>query len=80
MAKIITSIVWLTCIACFFLSGSAWWITAGKALFWILLLAHAVELVIYWPTLKGLPGSRANHIIQVLLFGVLYWREVKPQH
>jgi len=51
----------------------------GTALFWILLAAHALECLVFLPTLRRAPGSLAGHLARTLLFGVLHYQEVRAR-
>lgn len=77
-AKIITCFIWLFTLACFFVSSDAWWVTFGQGLAVVLAVAHFIEFFVYLNTLKTLGGSMPVHFIQVMLFGILYWNEIKP--
>ena len=44
----------------------------GRAVFWLLLVAHVVETLIYLPQLRAAGGSLGWQIVQTLLFGVLH--------
>ncbi|MEI8357442.1 MAG: hypothetical protein WCH13_03035 [Deltaproteobacteria bacterium] len=48
----------------------------GRAMFWLMLVAHAVETLIYLPTLRAAGGSLGLQIVQTLLFGVLHLRDL----
>lgn len=50
----------------------------GRGIFWLLVVAHAVETVVYLPTLRAAGGSLAGHVLQTMLFGVLHLGELAP--
>jgi uncharacterized protein YhhL (DUF1145 family) len=79
ISKVIISIVWLACAACLLLTGDSTLLTVGRSLFWILLVVHLIEFFVYLPGLKRLGEPMAGHFIQVLLFGIVHWKEVQPR-
>lgn len=42
-----------------------------------LLAAHALEALIYLPTINKVGGNKANHIFQVIVFGVGHFLAMK---
>jgi uncharacterized protein YhhL (DUF1145 family) len=68
--KVVVGIVWVYCALCFFaplpLAGT------GRLLFWGLLIIHAVECVVFLPRMRAAGGSLGQHIVQVMLWGVVY--------
>lgn len=48
----------------------------GRALFWILLVSHAMAAVAGYETLREAPGSLASHVGRTLLWGNLHLREI----
>lgn len=77
-AKTVTLLVWLGLAATFVIPGDAPWIGWGQIAFWILAATHFIEFLAYIPTLrKG--GSMALHLVQVMLFGYIYYQELKRQ-
>jgi hypothetical protein len=78
ISKIITLIIWAVCLWVLTIDSSGIWVVTGKAVFWVLLATHFLEFFIYWPKLKKMNGSLAVHFINVMLFGIIYWNEIKP--
>lgn len=48
----------------------------GRAVFWILVIAHVLEIVAYYDVIRSAPGSIASNIAQTFLWGSLYLREI----
>lgn len=43
----------------------------------VLLVAHALEAVLYRPLIKQIEGNPLNHYLQVLLFGGAHYMKIK---
>jgi uncharacterized protein YhhL (DUF1145 family) len=78
VSKIITLIIWAVCACCLVITNDSIWVTTGIALFWVLLVSHLLEFVIYLPKLRKMDGSMPIYFINIMLFGVFYWNEIKP--
>lgn len=53
---------------------------AAQVAFWLLLglvIAHVVEMVVFYGELKRAGGSLAGHLVNVFLFGVFHMKEVR---
>lgn len=53
--------------------------TAGNVALWImgaLVLAHLVEMVVFFKRCQGAGGSMAIHMVNVFLFGVFHIKEL----
>ncbi len=74
--KIVLSVLWVICLVSVLLPGEALLLTLGRGLFWLLVLVHAVECVMFLGQLRLAPGSLAGHLAQVFLFGVLHMQEL----
>lgn len=46
----------------------------GVWLFWFLVIAHAVECVVFLPKLRRAGGSLAAQLVQTLVFGIVHVR------
>jgi len=77
--KIATVVLWLACLATVFTRGDSWLEVAGRTLFWITAATHLVEYLFYYRSLKRLGESMWGHFLQVMLFGIVHWREQKPR-
>ena len=72
MAKCALVVVWAVSIASFFVTSDGWFPFIGKGVFWLLLIAHAVEAVVFREKLSAAPGSMASNIALTMVFGVLH--------
>jgi uncharacterized protein YhhL (DUF1145 family) len=70
--KIVTGLVWLYCALAFVAPVPQAGIAQGVFLF--MLVAHAVECVVFLPRIRAAGGSLGHHITQVMLFGVVHAR------
>jgi uncharacterized protein YhhL (DUF1145 family) len=50
----------------------------GGWLLGILVVAHAVECVVFLPRLRRAPGSLPGHLLRTFVFGILHVRELEP--
>ncbi len=48
----------------------------GRAVFWILVTAHVLEIVAYYEVIREAPGSLSSNLAQTFLWGSLYLREI----
>ena len=71
-AKIGVLVAWIFGFACFFVGGESTVAVFGRYLFWFLLVAHAIECVVFLPVLRKAPGDLSTHLIQTMLFGVVH--------
>ena len=76
-SRIVTLLIWLALAATFFIPGEASWISWCQIAFWVLAATHVVEFLVYLPMLRKHGGSMAGHFVQVLLFGYIYYQELK---
>ena len=51
--------------------------TIGSVLFGLLVLAHAIECVVFLGELKKAPGPLGAQLVQVFLFGVVHMGELR---
>jgi len=51
---------------------------AGRTVFWILVVVHAIECVVFFPRLRRAPGPLGRHLMQTFLYGILHVRELPP--
>jgi len=72
VARIVLLVVWLLALATVLLPIVHPLANVGRWLFWVLLFAHLIECVLYWPRLRAAPGSRLGHVVNTLLFGIVH--------
>jgi len=51
-------------------------VSFGRTIFWLLVVVHAIECLVFLPRLRRAPGSLASHLRQTFLFGILHVREI----
>jgi uncharacterized protein YhhL (DUF1145 family) len=77
VAKAAIALLWMLCVASFFapssLGAASWW----RTLFWLLLIAHTAESLVFLRTLRSASGSLGSHLVQTLLFGMIHIRELQ---
>jgi hypothetical protein len=78
VSKIITLVIWVICAWCLVLVDDSIWVITGRALFWVLLASHLLEFFIFLPKLRKMGQPMPVHFINIMLFGVVYWNEIKP--
>lgn len=70
--RIVLLVVWLLALAAVLMPATGMLFTVLRWLFWTLVVAHAIECVLFLPRLRKAPGSLAGHLGNVMLFGVLH--------
>ncbi len=77
--KIPVIILWLVCVSSFlFESGSAF-ATYGQLAFWCLVVVHAIECLIYLPTILHSKGPFLGHLFNTFIFGFFYFIELRSR-
>jgi hypothetical protein len=76
VAKAVVTVLWLLLAASFFMAPSTLR-TVGQWFFWLMLVGHAVECAIYWPTLRASGKPLAGQVLLTLLYGYIQYQEVK---
>ena len=78
IARFSVTMAWLFGAACFFYplydSGIG---DVGRILFWVLLATHAVECLIFLPTLRKTDQPLIKELAATLIFGVIHFGQVK---
>jgi uncharacterized protein YhhL (DUF1145 family) len=72
--KIGTLVLWLLCAAAFFVETSL--SSTGRALFGVLLIAHAGESLFFLGKLREAPGGLGPNLLQTMLFGMFHLRDI----
>jgi uncharacterized protein YhhL (DUF1145 family) len=68
--------IWVLLLASFFVPFGG--LEASMEMFfWVLLGIHVVEVAVFMGRLKAAGGSLGNHMLQVLLFGVVHLRTLR---
>jgi uncharacterized protein YhhL (DUF1145 family) len=76
VARGVVIIVWVLLAVSFFMPPSTLR-TVGQVLFWLMLVGHAVECAVYWPTLRATGKPLAGQVLQTLLFGYIHYQAIK---
>lgn len=74
--KLVVFAIWVLCALAFLGPADSRLAGAGRTLFWVLVVAHAVECVIFLPRLRRAPGSLAHHLAQTFLYGIVHVRSL----
>ncbi|MFT5441761.1 MAG: hypothetical protein ACI8W3_000803 [Myxococcota bacterium] len=61
------------------LLGSGWIGTAGQWTFGLLVVAHAVEFVVYRSLFERAEGSMGHHFVQTMIYGLFHWTPIKEK-
>ena len=79
--KVVIGITWALAAICVVAPGAVPGAlgTAGRWLFWGMLLVHVGELAIWMPLARKVGGSMPAHAMQVLLFGFVHGVDLKAQ-
>lgn len=73
-AKVVIAVVWLFCVASFFVATESAAAGIGRLVFWVMGAAHIVECAIFLPRLRAAEGGLGGHVMQTLLFGFAHLR------
>jgi len=69
--------VWFFAVASLFADFPA--AAFGRVLFWILVVAHAGECLLFLPILKQGRGGLGSHLLQTFVFGVFHVHGVRAE-
>jgi uncharacterized protein YhhL (DUF1145 family) len=72
--KLVLVPVWVLCLLALFVPGDSAALVLGRRLFVFLVVAHAIECVVFLGRLRRAPGSLAAHLLQTFLFGIVHVR------
>ena len=78
-AKVLTAIVWVVAIGAHFVPGDALWLEGLRVTAYVLFAAHALEAVLVLPVLRRAGGSLAEHVAQMLFFGMIHYGELRTR-
>lgn len=77
-AKVVLSLTYIALLALAIgVAGGQLAVYAGWVLL-VLIIAHAVEVVLFFNRCRQAEGSTLWHLVQVFLFGVLHVRQLEP--
>lgn len=69
--KIVVGVAWLFGLLSLLMGGGTLW-AVGRVVFWILVVVHAVECVVFLPRLRAAGGSLASQLVNTFLFGIAH--------
>ena len=75
--KALVGLVWVLCVAAFLMPPDWTAASLGRSLFWLLVVVHAIECVVFLSTLKRAPGPLSAHLVQTMLYGLFHLREIR---
>jgi uncharacterized protein YhhL (DUF1145 family) len=75
--KAVLAVVWALCIAAFFMPADSTAAVLGRGLFWLLIVVHAIECVVFLPALRRAGGPLLPHLAKTFAYGFLHLREVR---
>lgn len=79
-AKIALIIIWLLLITVQIFPPFSGVANGAILLFKLLVVVHFVEFFFYLPLFNKIKGSLLNHFIQVMIFGALYYWQVRNEN
>lgn len=68
--------IWLLCIVGYLVVENPAVSRAAAYGFWFLVVAHAVECVIFQSRMRAAGGDLIHHVMQTMLFGIFHIREL----
>ena len=71
-------VLWFGAALAMFLGGG-WIATAGKILFWLLIVAHLVEFIMKRDVFERAGGSMGHHFVQTMIYGLFHWKPVEEE-
>ena len=74
--KVLLLGVWILCLAAVLMGGGGWFLALCRMVFWLMIVVHGVECLVFLGRLRQAPGSVASHLAQTLLFGFFHVREL----
>jgi len=71
-------ILWVGVIAMWALGGG-WVATAGRWIFGLIFVAHAVEFIVHRSLFERVEGSMGHHFVQTMIYGLYHWKPLKER-
>ena len=68
--------VWILCLAALFSGGGGWFLALCRNVFWVMLIVHGAECLVFLGRLSRGPGPLPGQLAQTLLFGYVHVREL----
>ncbi len=70
--KVLTLLIWLAGIVAFLIPSDSNIASILKVVVLFLIVAHAIEVAVFWKVLNKAPGSLAGHVFSTMLFGLFH--------
>ncbi len=69
-------VLWIGAALAMFLGGG-WIATAGKVIFWLLVVAHLAEFIMKRDVFARAGGSMGHHFVQTMIYGLFHWKPIE---
>lgn len=70
--KIVTVLLWIASAGAWFVAADSSVVNILRGVFVFLVIAHIIEIAVFWKVLKNAPGSLGGHVFNTFLFGVFH--------
>ena len=77
-AKTALVVAWLLCAAGFVVAPNSTIAAYARYAFWLMLTAHVIEYLIFFPRIRRAPGASSAHFFNTIVFGLVHIRELSP--
>ena len=77
--KLAVGVLWALCLGALLVETESTLAYLGRVTFWLLVVVHAIECGVFFPSLRKSGGSLAGNLLQTFVFGFLHVREVRAQ-
>jgi uncharacterized protein YhhL (DUF1145 family) len=77
--KLGVAAAWILAIVAMFAFAGSVLGSVGRLVFYFMVIAHAIECVVFLPRLRQAPGGLGTNLLQVFLFGVFHMRELQEK-
>lgn len=64
--------IWVFCVVGYLAAEGSAVSTVAVGMFWFLLVAHAIECVVFHSRMRAAGGSLVHHVVQTMLFGIFH--------
>ena len=77
--KAIVAALWIWGSVSLLLPPSQVVFAAGRRLFWLLAIVHAIECLVFLPRLRRAEGSLTQHLLMTFVFGIAHVRTLQAR-
>ena len=71
-------VAWLLCAAGFVVVPDSTLAALARYAFGLMLTAHVIEYLLFFPRIKQAPGASLTHFFNTLVFGLVHIRDLPP--